>query len=155
MLAKDYWREDEELLVYNIDTYVEPGLIKREDIVGDGFMPCFSGEGEHWSFAGVGEDGKVTRVTEKKRISNHCSIGLYYFKDCKLYMQAYRGFYGDVVRGSKDAEKEKYIAPIYNWLIEHGFEVRICDLPKDKVHCLGTPGEVEEFKVSCGVRDGF
>ena len=41
MLAKPYWKEDEEMVIYNIDTYIEPGAMKYSDISGDGFIPCF------------------------------------------------------------------------------------------------------------------
>mgnify|MGYP005827396911 FL=1 len=41
---------------------------------------------------------------------------------------------------------EKYIAPLYNYLIEKGKEVRISLVEKDRVHVLGTPEELEYFK---------
>ena len=41
---------------------------------------------------------------------------------------------------------EKYIAPLYNYMIEKGLEVRISLVEKDRVHVLGTPEELEYFK---------
>ena len=40
---------------------------------------------------------------------------------------------------------EKYIAPLYNYLIENGGEVYISNINPDKVHVLGTPEELEIF----------
>lgn len=143
MLAKPYWNEQEEMVVYNIDTYVEPYVIKYADFKGDGFIPCFDAPGDHWSFVKTDDNNKAIEVREKTRISNHCTIGLYYFKNCKLYEELYQEYYKDDTHLEKN---EKYIAPLYNYMIEKEMEVYISDLAKDKVHVLGTPEEVEEFK---------
>lgn len=143
MLAKPYWKEDEEMIVYNIDTYVEPGIIKYSDFSGDGFIPCFNAPGDHWSFVKLNSKGDATEVREKERISNNCTIGLYYFRTCSLYENLYNSFYSD---GNNIEKGEKYIAPLYNYMIEKGMKVRISVLPKKKVHVLGTPDEVKEFE---------
>lgn len=145
MLAENYWEEDEELIVYNIDTYVEPGEIKVEDFCGDGFIPCFKASGDHWSFAKLDDSGRVIEVREKQRISDNCTIGLYYFKSAKLYKKIYDEYYSDDANLEKN---EKYIAPLYNYMIAKGMEVRISDIPVHAVHVLGTPDEVEVFKNS-------
>jgi len=143
LLAQKYWDENDEMIVYNIDTYVEADVMKYSDIQGDGFIPCFKAPGNHWSFVSLDEKGKAIEVREKERISDNCTIGLYYFKSCKLYKEIYNEYYKD----NKNLEKnEKYIAPLYNYMIQKGMEVRISDLPFEKVHVLGTPEEVETFK---------
>lgn len=143
LLAKKYWKENEEAIIYNIDTYVEPNIIKYSDIQGDGFIPCFNGKGDHWSFVKLDKNGNAIEVREKQRISNNCTIGLYYFKSCKLYEKIYNEYYSD---DSHLEKNEKYIAPLYNYMIEKGLIVKISNLPKEKVHVLGTPEEVMEFE---------
>ena len=93
MIALDYCDLDSRILIYNIDTYVEPLEMKYEDISGDGHIPCFYGEGDHWSFAKLDANGKVTEVREKERISNNCSLGAYYFSSAKLFKELYYQFY--------------------------------------------------------------
>ena len=139
LLAEKYWNENGEMIVYNIDTYVEPNVMRYEEIKGDGFIPCFNAPGEHWSFVKLDEDGNAVEVREKQRISDNCTIGLYYFKTCKLYKEYYKD-------ESHLEKNEKYIAPLYNYMIEKGMQVNISSLPFDKVHVLGTPEEVEIFK---------
>ena len=143
MLAEPYWEEHEEMIIYNIDTYVEPGAIKYADVFGDGWMPCFNAPGDHWSFVRLGKDGNAIEIREKKRISDNCTIGLYYFKSCELYKKIYKKYYSD---GSRMEKNEKFIAPLYNYMIKKGMEVRISIIPPEKVHVLGTPEEVEVFK---------
>lgn len=143
LLAKSEWNAEDEMVVYNIDTYVESDAIKYSDIIGDGFIPCFNAPGDHWSFVKTDENGDAIEVREKQRISDNCTIGLYYFKSCKLYEQLYNEYYKD----DNNLEKnEKYIAPLYNYMIEKKMNVRISTIPFEKVHVLGTPEEVEIFK---------
>ena len=73
MLAIPYCDPNDAIMVYNIDTYVEPGEMKYEDISGDGHIPCFHAEGDHWSFAKLDNAGKVIEVREKVRISDNCT----------------------------------------------------------------------------------
>lgn len=143
LIASKCWNEDEEMIVYNIDTYVEPDVIQYSSIKGDGFIPCFNAPGDHWSFVKLNQDGNAIEVREKQRISDNCTIGLYYFKSCKLYKELYEEYYKD---DSHLEKNEKYIAPLYNYMIEKGMKVNISNLPYEKVHVLGTPEEVEEFK---------
>lgn len=140
MFASELWVADEPLLIYNIDTYVEPGQLRAEQIRGAGFIPCFTTEGTHWSFVKLGDDGKAVEVREKVRISDHCSIGAYYFESARLYAELYADFYGGDM-----GRVEQYIAPIYNVLIERGAAVYIEDISAEFVHVLGTPAEVAAF----------
>ena len=140
LLASNVWQENEPLMVYNIDTYVEPGQLRPELLKGDGFIPCFAADGTHWSFVRLDSDGRALEVQEKVRISDHCSIGAYYFRSAKLYSELYDEFYIQ-----SNVEKEYYIAPMYNRLIERGGEVRIQSIDSKYVHVLGTPEEVEAF----------
>jgi len=141
-LASKYWDKDNALLIYNIDTYVEAGEMNSAQLKGDGFIPCFKADGDHWSFVRLDEAGKVVEIKEKQRISEHCTLGAYYFRSCEQYLQLYKEFYSDesgLVNG------EKYVAPLYDYLLSKGGEIYICDVPCEKVHVLGTPEELEAF----------
>jgi dTDP-glucose pyrophosphorylase len=135
---------DTPVVVYNIDTYVDPAALPREAISGEGWIPVFAGEGEGWSFVAVDEEtGDATEVREKRRISPHCTVGLYYFGSFATYEQAYHRHYAT---HAPDHGGERYIAPIYNQLIAESRRVRIHPVPKAAVVPLGTPAEVEAFR---------
>lgn len=142
MLAKDVWDKGSALMIYNIDTYVEAYEMKTEQIDGDGFIPCFHAPGDHWSFAKLDANGKVVEVREKERISDNCTLGAYYFKTCALYEQLYNEYYTSEEKLEKG---EKYVAPLYNYLISKGGDVRISIVDFEKVHVLGTPEELNYF----------
>ena len=148
LLASKFWDKDAELLIYNIDTYVESYRMNREEISGDGFIPCFSAPGSHWSFVRLDEAGNAVEVREKERISDHCTLGAYYFKTCSNYEKLYREYYEEhkgALSREAAAVKERYVAPLYNYLISLGGVVRISDVDAKYVHVLGTPEELQVF----------
>ena len=140
MLAEKFWKKENPLLIYNIDTYVEAGAMNSSQIKGDGFIPCFVAPGDHWSFVRVKENNEAVEIKEKERISDFCTLGAYYFKSCQLFKELYRDFYGKGLPC-----KEKYVAPIYNYLLEKGGKIYISIVPASKVHVLGTPEELKSF----------
>jgi NDP-sugar pyrophosphorylase family protein len=143
MRALPYCPSDDAVLVYNIDTYVQPFALQYVDIVGDGHIPCFHAEGDHWSFARLDATGNVAEVREKVRISDNCTLGAYYFASAMLYRELYEEYYTDDSRVEKN---EKYIAPLYNLMIRKGMRVTISLIDLRKVHVLGTPEELRVFE---------
>ena len=142
MLAIPYCNQDESILVFNIDTYVEPFEMKYEDISGEGHIPCFHADGDHWSFVRLNEKGIVVEVQEKQRISDNCTLGAYFFSSARLYKELYTEYYSDERHLEK---KEKYIAPLYNAMIEKKMTITISIIDRNKVHVLGTPEELQFF----------
>lgn len=142
MLGAKYWKKDNGLLIYNIDTYVEAGEMNSKQLKGDGFIPCFQAKGDHWSFVKLDEEGKVIEIREKCRISENCTLGAYYFKTCALYEELYKEYYRE---GENLVNGEKYIAPLYNYLLKKGGKIYITDICPEKVHVLGTPEELKMF----------
>lgn len=142
LLGREVWNKDNGLLIYNIDTYVEAGNLTYKELKGSGFIPCFEGEGDHWSFVKLNESGKAVEVREKVRISNFCTLGAYYFNSCRLYETLYEEYYST----SENLERgEKYVAPLYNYLIKQGKDVFISIVDCNVIHVLGTPEELEDF----------
>jgi dTDP-glucose pyrophosphorylase len=130
------------ILIFNIDTFIEPGSLSLEMFERvDGSIPCFSAEGEHWSFVKTNTSGFAVEIAEKKRISDNCSIGLYYFVTTEIFRVAYEETYNRTIRDTN----EHYISTIYNYMVNNGNIVNVPIINQNKVHCLGTPKEVEEF----------
>ncbi|MBS1717181.1 MAG: glycosyltransferase family 2 protein [Armatimonadetes bacterium] len=143
MEARGHWQADEPMFVFNIDTYVEPGQVRAAQMQGDGCIPCFHAPGNHWSFVRTDGAGRVVEVREKDRISDNCSVGAYYFSSCRLFEDAYKAYFSH----EHPELKERYIAPIYGSLLEQGRLVTMTLLDAAKVHALGTPEEVEAFRL--------
>lgn len=133
---------DEPFLVYNIDTFVHPDALPADAVRGEGWVPCFPGKGDGWSFASAEPDGRITDMREKVRISPHATIGLYWFSSYHMYRQVFNDYYSDPSRMEKG---EKYIAPMYRQMIQAGRAVFIHEVNFEAVIPLGTPAEVDAF----------
>lgn len=139
---------DEPLGIYNIDTYVEPYQLSLPSEKDFGFIPCFTPSGDHWSFVKTQPNGDVTQITEKIRISDFATLGLYWFKNPQLYKECYNTYYG--ASQSNFVKGEAYIAPLYNELLAKGLKVGIEIIGNEFVHAIGTPSELLAFEEGLG-----
>ena len=110
--AQTIWNPNDPLLIYNIDTYVNPSYLDPKFIKegSEGWIPCFHAKGNHWSFVDINKKGWAKTVKEKEKISNNASVGLW-FKSASLYEEIYSEFFlneKNLVNG------EKYIAQCIN-----------------------------------------
>ena len=129
----------EELFIFNIDTFrlnfEKPTWINQ----CDGYLEVFKGEGNHWSFIRPGCKNHVIETTEKNRVSDLCSDGLYYFK-CK---SDFDNAFLDAKMNQKTVKGEYYIAPLYNHLIKAGKLIFYDLVAEGNLVFCGTPQEYE------------
>jgi dTDP-glucose pyrophosphorylase len=141
LALKDY-EGDFSVTIFNIDTfrfdYVKPAFV--DDC--DGYLEVFKAEGEHWSFVLPGDNYSVLKTTEKERISDLCSDGLYYFKS-KLVFEK---LFGEAVLNEQTVRGEYYVAPLYNQLISAGGVVMYDTIESNQIALCGTPEEYELLK---------
>lgn len=136
--------DNEPMYIFNIDTFrynfKKPNIAEK----CDGYLEVFQGEGEHWSFVEAGDGDKVIRTTEKERISDLCSDGLYYFKNTGEFKALFK-----VVKAKNLTTKgELYIAPMYNLMIAEGKDIRYVLIKDNEIDFCGTPDEYEALKAS-------
>lgn len=83
----------------------------------DGIIPCSIEEGNNWSFCAADANGKISKVTEKDRISDYCSVGFYYFRSSRDFIQYTEK---ELARLTEHSNTETYVAPLYNLMIKDG-----------------------------------
>lgn len=144
-LQKANISDEESIIIFNIDTFRPnfslPTCFDIEKV--DGYLEVFEADGDQWSFV-LPEDEKhykVKRTAEKERISSFCSSGLYYFRKSKDFKDIFK-----TMQEKNDFTKnELYIAPMYNYLIERGDDIRYCKIGLDEIVFCGTPQEYEKL----------
>ncbi len=141
--AREIWDGERPLLIYNIDTHVDPAHLRPDMIRGEGWIPCVRVAGDHWSFVRLDAAGNAVEVREKKRISELASIGLYWFASAHLFEAAYQATYG---ANRPNALPERYVAPVYNASIDDGRQVTASEIPATAMIPLGTPEELDRFR---------
>ena len=137
--------DNESILIFNIDTFRPnfslPTQFDLQKI--DGYLEVFESEGNQWSFVLPSNQKlcKVAKTAEKERISNLCSSGLYYFKKSEDFKNIFK-----IMQRNRDFTKnELYIAPMYNYLIEKGGDVRYYKISLEEIVFCGTPQEYERL----------
>jgi hypothetical protein len=133
---------NEAMLVFNIDT-IRPGYVFPTTAMGsDGYLEVVRAAGEHWSFVrpAASFERRVAQTTEKRRVSELCCTGLYYFARTADFMDACDSALREA-EAYLDRWGELYVAPLYNTLIDAGRRIVYDEAPASRVHFAGTPAE--------------
>ncbi len=141
--------EKKTITIFNIDTirphFRFPAAKFLADI--DGFIEVFRGQGDNWSFAKTETPTsmKVIETSEKRRISELCSTGLYHFARCGDFMEAFE----DESKKPKEHwdAQELYVAPLYNFLIKKGAKIMAVEIAETDMIPCGIPSEYESYKM--------
>lgn len=127
------------IYIFNIDTF-RPGFTKPAMAEHcDGYLEVFKHSGSHWSFVEPGKNNRVLRTTEKVRISDLCSDGLYYFSNKLEFDRVFER----AIKTNDTTKGEYYIAPLYNALISEGKIILYDVISIDQVVFCGTPDEYQ------------
>ena len=133
---------NEPVYIFNIDSirvnFIKPTLKFLENVAG--YLEVFIGEGEHWSFVEASTNNFVKKTTEKIKISDLCSNGLYYFESIDLFNETFEMF------KITNNYNELFVAPMYNQLIESNLTVKYVLLENNETIFSGTPDEYEYLK---------
>ena len=133
---------NEPVYIFNIDSirvnFTKPTLKFLENVAG--YLEVFIGEGEHWSFVEASTNNYVKKTTEKIKISDLCSNGLYYFESIDLFNETFEMF------KITNNYNELFVAPMYNQLIQSNLTVKYVLLDNNETIFSGTPDEYEYLK---------
>lgn len=142
---------DDSVVIYNIDTYIEGTHLHPDKLDGDGCIPVFEASGGSWSFVATDQNGRAIDVAEKEQISEYASVGMYYFDRFEWFQSALEA----AGRSVEQEYGERYVAPLYNWMIQNGMTVKTQLVPESAIHILGTPDEAREFDPEFAERYGL
>lgn len=145
LFAAKHINNDEPLLIANSDQLVDIAIadyIRDSDQRGlDGSIMTFYSDHPKWSYAQVDERGLVLETKEKQVISNHATVGIYYFARGREYVHAA----AEMIARSDRSNNEFYNAPVYNYLIRDGSKIGIYEIQESQMHGLGTPEDLEVY----------
>ena len=143
LLSKDHINNDEELIIANSDQWIDwnnqhfLSFLRSND--ADGGIVTFIATHPKWSFVKINDSNEVIEVAEKKPISNIATVGIYYFKKGRYFVEAAEKMIAKDIRTSN----EFYIAPVYNEMIQD--KKKIFHYPIAEMRGLGTPEDLSNF----------
>ncbi|MFL9628058.1 glycosyltransferase family 2 protein [Aeromonas jandaei] len=136
---------DGSITIFNIDSFRQNFIFPEVIESCDGYLEVFKGDGDHWSFAKPlkADSTEVIQTAEKKKISDLCSTGLYYFANYKDYIDVYNKY--SILPESEWDKSELYIAPLYNLMINDGKKIHYHLIERSEVIFCGVPKEYLDF----------
>ena len=151
LTAAQHIDNDDDLLIANPDQYIVGGIDdfienarksndsdKKEK---DGLIMTFESSHPKWSFARTDETGKVLETAEKRPISPHATVGLYYFRKGSDFVKGAQSMIMKDIRSNN----EFYVCPVYNELILDDKNLYIHEIDLKTMHGLGTPEDLNLF----------
>ena len=143
--AMQHINNDRELLIANSDQFIGADINSFIDVARagdhDGLIMTFKASHPKWSYAACDASGRVIEVAEKKPISEHATVGIYYFKYGKDFVEAAQS----MIRKNIRHNNEFYVCPVYNELILRDKHIAIHSIANDQMHGLGTPEDLAVF----------
>lgn len=143
LLAREFIDNDNPLLIANSDQFIEWDSSKfmysvyNEDI--DGALLAFDSHHPKWSYAAVDSDNFIIEIAEKKVISPHATVGIYFWKKGREYVD----YAGKMIANNTRTNGEFYICPVYNEAITAGKKIKLKKI--EKMFGLGTPEDLTYF----------
>lgn len=145
LLAIDEINPEEPLIVANGDQYLPDGIDdalttfrKNKWDVG---VITFKAVHPRWSFIRMDEDGMVVETAEKRPISEHATVGHYYFRQAGMYLRAAKQ---SLLKNSR-VNNQFYVCPTINELILEGCSVGHYQIPNSSFFPLGIPDDIDSF----------
>ncbi len=142
--AKEFINNDEELLIVNSDQIVED-LDHTDNSINfyrkrnaDGGILCFLNDSPKWSYVRINGD-KIIQTVEKEVVSNIATVGIYYFKHGKYFVDAAQR----MISNKDKVNGEYYTCPIYNYMIAD--DKKIVPYMINSMCGLGTPTDLAKY----------
>jgi len=143
LLATELINNDEELIIANSDQWIDwnnqhfLSFLRNKN--ADGGIVTFISTHPKWSFVKINEDDLVTEIAEKKPISNIATVGIYYYKHGKDFVNAAE----EMIRKNIRTNNEFYVAPVFNEMILNN--KKIYHYPIAEMRGIGTPEDLQRF----------
>jgi HAD superfamily hydrolase (TIGR01509 family) len=143
LLAKDLIDNDNPLVIANSDQFIEWNsnecmyAFNADQI--DGGILTFNAHHPKWSYAKLGDDGFVSEVAEKKVISDHATVGVYFWRKGSDYVKYAEQMISTNVR----VNNEFYVCPVFNEAVKDNKKIKIKEI--SAMWGIGTPEDLNHF----------
>ena len=145
LLSCWFINNDESLLLANSDQIVEMNIA---DFINDsierkldGSILTFPANHPKWSYAKTDSNGHLVELREKELISEHATVGLYYYQRGKDFVNSAI----QMIANNDRVNNEFYTAPAYNYAVEKGLIIGIYGIKESQMFGLGTPEDLDIY----------
>ncbi len=143
LLAKKFINSDKPLIIANSDQFIEWSPSKTMYNFSskkiDGGILTFNSIHPKWSYAKVNKNDIVTEVAEKKVISKHATVGVYYWKKGRDFVK----YSERMIKKNIRVNNEFYVCPVFNQAVLDKKIIKIHDV--ESMWGLGTPEDLDYY----------
>ena len=146
LLASEYIDNGEEFIISNGDMILE---VDTQKIIEefrasnlDGGIITFKSVHPRWSFVRIDENGYVIEAAEKNPISDHATVGFYYFRHGADFVASAK----EMIRKDANVDGVYYVCPAYNEMVLMQKVIRCYDIDERYYWPLTTPKEISEYE---------
>jgi HAD superfamily hydrolase (TIGR01509 family) len=143
LLAEQYINNNDPLLIVNSDQFIEWQsdlfYYKMSNSTLDGSILTFTSSHPKWSFVKLDDEKLVNHVAEKEPISDIATVGIYYWRKGKDFVN----YAKTMIDKNCRINNEFYVCPVFNFAIEDNKKFGI--FPIEKMWGLGTPEDLSYF----------
>ena len=142
LLARKLISDDTPLVIANSDQIIDIDFnhfiqdARARNL--DGSIITFKSKDPKWSFAKLNKHSFVTEVQEKNPISDHATVGIYYFKMGYDFIEGAI----DMMLEQDTVNREYYTCPVYNYLIRKKSIVGVYEITVNQMNGIGTPKDL-------------
>jgi NDP-sugar pyrophosphorylase family protein len=146
LLAKKYIDNVDQLMIANCDQYIDIDINQYLRILEkniDALIMTMKAKDEKWSYIELNVKKEITRVVEKKVVSDEATVGIYNYKYGQDFVRAAEAM---IAKGLR-VNNEFYVAPAYNEMILDGKKIGYYNIGKlgNGMHGLGTPEDLNIY----------
>jgi NDP-sugar pyrophosphorylase family protein len=143
LYALEFIDNDQPLIITNCDQIFDWDASSFINFVKDcdGAVAIHKSSDPKHSYVLI-ENEKITKIVEKKVISDDALIGLHYWKNGKDFVSSAKKLLTEYLSSGL---KECYISSTYEYLIKDGKKIVPFYVPQNSYICLGTPHDVEIY----------
>lgn len=147
LFAKDFLADGDSLVIANSDQFIDYDFnsfavdsLKSES---DGVIMTMFASDPKWSFVKINELGQVSEVVEKVVVSDQATVGIYFFKSAKDFVDAAER----MIAADDKTNGEYYVAPTYNYMIQDKKIITTVSIGSEStgMYGLGTPEDLVTF----------
>ncbi len=143
LLAKEFINNNKPLVIANSDQFIEwspsETMYNFSTKKIDGGILTFNAIHPKWSYAKVDKNNVVTEVAEKKVISNHATVGVYYWRRGDDFVK----YAEQMIKNDIRVNNEFYVCPVFNEAIKDKKIIKISDV--ENMWGLGTPEDLDYY----------
>lgn len=148
LLAKKFINNTDALMIANSDQWVDVNINDylrfMTDQNADGLIMTMWADDPKWSFVRFDKQNKVSEVVEKEVVSNEATVGIYNYREGRMFVEAAES----MIRKNFRVNNEFYVAPAYNEMIHAHQKIVVYNIGKeaDGMYGLGIPDDLKKFE---------